>query len=129
MPPGISFALFLVRECVGPQKADTRARACRGIAGLSCCHHLWLLTDTAQESSFKPDIFEYFLKFRFYFQEWTPPLKNGSVPASHQNLVRLYHQTEDAASEYDVPLCNQSVTAKADCVHQITAHWQVRDTC
>lgn len=57
----------------------------------------------------------------------TPPLKNGSVPASHQNLVRLYHQTEDAASEYDVPLCNQSVTAKADCVHQITAHWQVRD--
>jgi hypothetical protein len=93
--------------------------------GLSCCHHLWLLTDHEQESSFDPQIFEYYLKFRFYYQ--TYHLKNATHPASHQNLVRLYHQTEDAASEYDIPLCDRSVTAPEDCVHQITAHWQVQE--
>lgn len=93
--------------------------------GLSCCHHLWLLTDKDQESIISPEVFEYHIKFRYYYQEYIPA--NGTAPASHQNLVRLYHQTEDAASEYDIPLCNRNTTAAEDCVYTITAHWQVKD--
>jgi hypothetical protein len=93
--------------------------------GLSCCHHLWLLTDKGQEKELSPDIFEYFIKFRFYFQNWSP--KTATKPASHQNVVRLYHQTEDAASEYDIHQCNLSTTAPGDCVQQITAHFQVKE--
>ena len=95
--------------------------------GLSCCHHLWLLTDRAQEDSFSPEIFEYHIKFRFYYQAYTPAVAATRTPASHQGMVRLYHQTEDAASEYDIPQCDRNTTALADCVHQITAHWQVKD--
>lgn len=91
--------------------------------GLSCCHHLWLLTDKEQEKVLSPEIFEYRIKFRYYYQEYIPA--NKTTAASHQNLVRLYHQTEDAASEYDIPLCDQNVTAVEDCVYTITAHWQV----
>ena len=93
--------------------------------GLSCCHHLWLLTDREQEKDISPDIFEYAIKFRFYYQEYRE--KTATAPASHQNLVRLYHQTEDAAGEYDIPLCDRNVTAVEDCVYTITAHWQVKD--
>jgi hypothetical protein len=34
-------------------------------------------------------------------------------------VVRLYHQTEDAASEYDVPQCDRGTTQAADCVHEV----------
>ena len=93
--------------------------------GLSCCHHLWLLTDKDQESIISPEVFEYHIKFRYYYQEYIPA--NATTPTSHQNLVRLYHQTEDATSEYDIPLCNRNTTTAEDCVYTITAHWQVKD--
>ena len=125
--------------------------------GLSCCHHLWLLTDKDQEKDLSPEIFEYRIKvsthantargssrnggssrnvseplrllvrlqFRYYYQEYIPA--NKTTPASHQNLVRLYHQTEDGAGEYDIPICDRNVTAAEDCVYTITAHWQVKD--
>eukprot|EP01051_Picozoa_sp_SAG22_P005471 SAG22_NODE_326_length_12283_cov_248.386408_2_plen_231_part_00 len=90
-----------------------------------------LLTDRAQEAELSPEIFEYFLKFRFYYQEFHPATAAAAgkpaVPASHTDMVRLYHQTEDAASEYDIPQCDRNTTAAEDCVHQITAHWQVKD--
>lgn len=58
------------------------------------------------------------MKFRFYFQEYDPSV--------HQNLVRLYYQTEAWAGEYDVTKCDSS-TPPSDCVQEITAHFTVAD--
>merc|ERR1739844_130008 len=67
--------------------------------GLSCCHHKNVLLDKDQEQP--SDLLTYHLKFRFYFQPYEPEVVTS--PASHQNLVRLYFQTEAWAGEYDVP--------------------------
>jgi len=64
---------------------------------------------------------EYRLKFRFYFEDYTP----GPAP-SHTNLLRLYHQTEDAQGEYDIVPCLPGTPPK-DCVQVITSRWKVRD--
>ena len=47
------------------------------------------------------DLLTYHLKFRFYFQPYEPETETS--PASHQNLIRFYFQTEAWAGEYDVP--------------------------
>ena len=47
-------------------------------------------------------------------------------PASHQNLIRLYYQTEAWAGEYDVPKADPT-TPPEDTVHEITARWKVSD--
>merc|ERR1712203_1015477 len=54
------------------------------------------------------DLLTYHLKFRFYFQPYEPEVVTSPAslvvpkPASHQNLIRLYFQTEAWAGEYDV---------------------------
>ena len=67
--------------------------------GLSCCHHKNVLLDKDQEQP--TDLLTYHLKFRFYFQPYEPETETS--PASHQNLIRFYFQTEAWAGEYDVP--------------------------
>ena len=75
--------------------------------GLSCCHHKNVLLDKDQEQP--SDLLTYHLKFRFYFQAYEPEIETSPAslvvpkPASHQNLIRLYFQTEAWAGEYDVP--------------------------
>ena len=75
--------------------------------GLSCCHHKNVLLDKDQEQP--SDLLTYHLKFRFYFQPYEPEVVTSPAsmvvnkPASHQNLIRLYFQTEAWAGEYDVP--------------------------
>ena len=64
------------------------------------------------------------MKFRFWYQEYTPA--TATTPASHQNLVRFFKETEADAGEYDVvqaPLA----TRPEDTVYAITAHFQVKD--
>ena len=61
---------------------------------------------------------------RFYYQPYTPP--SGRVPASHENLLRMYYQTEANAGEYDIPKCDPAVSPE-HCVHEITAHFKVSD--
>jgi len=87
--------------------------------GLWCCVHGELLLDADQDAP--AEIQEYRLKFRFYFEEYTP----GPTP-SHTNLIRLYHQTEYAQGEYDIVPCLPGTPAQ-ECVQVITARWKVRD--
>ncbi len=47
-------------------------------------------------------------------------------PPSHQNLVRLYHQTEARAGEYDIKQCPRE-TPPSQCVQVITSRWKVVD--
>ena len=58
----------------------------------------------------------YYLKFRFWFQEY----KN------HLSLERFYYQTEAYSGEYDIPKCPRDIPLN-ECVHSITAHWNARD--
>ena len=56
-------------------------------------------------------LLRYHMKFRFWFQEYEPTNATKPAPdqvtpdatASHNNLERLYWQTEANAGEYDVP--------------------------
>ena len=42
--------------------------------GLQCCHHTYLLTDREQEKLIRREAVDtYFLKWRYYFQEYVPP--------------------------------------------------------
>jgi len=82
--------------------------------GQSCCHHKWVLLDKDQQ---QPEHeMTYYLKFRFWFQEYY----------NQQNLIRAYYQTEAFSGEYDVPKCLKGIPPE-DCIHSITARWQVID--
>jgi len=75
------------------------------VGGLSCCHHKRIMLDADQE--IRPELLQYHMKFRFWFQEYTParPVRpaNAPVAPSHYNLDRIYYQTEANAGEYDIP--------------------------
>ena len=70
------------------------------VGGLSCCSHKRIMLDDDQ---IVPDeLLRYHMKFRFWYQEYKPEVKNVSN-ASHVDLERIYFQTEANAGEYDIP--------------------------
>ena len=62
------------------------------------------------------------MKFRFWYQDYNPAIDKN--PASHQNLVRFYWQTEHEAGEYDVPKAKVG-TPPEKAIHEISTHWKV----
>merc|ERR1712232_76978 len=90
--------------------------------GLECCHHKWLLTDREQAASIPSDVFEYYMKFRIWFQEYIPA--TPTAPASHQNLVRFYYTL--GCGEYDVVKSPEG-TPPDQRFQRNEAHWKVRD--
>jgi len=90
---------------------------------------------------------ELYLKFRFYYQEFTNTSSDSSSDSSsvsasasssaksltsapsapsHLNLHRFYFTTEAYAGEYDIIKCNPN-TSPPDCISEITARWKVSD--
>ena len=69
--------------------------------GLQCCHHGRIMLDQDQTCDNCGDLLRYHMKFRFWFEEYTPA--TATTNASHLNLDRLYWQTESDAGEYDIP--------------------------
>lgn len=76
--------------------------------GLRCCSHKRILLDEDQEVN--PNLLQYHMKFRFWFQEYvpegsttTPQGTTKNTTASHYDLPRIYFQTEANAGEYDIP--------------------------
>lgn len=67
--------------------------------GLRCCSHLRIMLDADQPV--RPELLRYHMKFRFWFQEYKPA--TATTPASHNDLPRIYYQTEANAGEYDIP--------------------------
>lgn len=92
--------------------------------GLSCCRDGQSLLDQGQENPWAGQYLEYYLKFRFYFQEYQP--ENSESRPSHHNLVRLYWQTESFAGEYDIVQCKDGVPP-SQCIQMITSQWKVSD--
>merc|ERR1712059_29803 len=67
------------------------------------------------------------MKWRFYFQDYVPEVKGPKPkPASHQNLVRFFRETEAFSGEYDVVKALPG-TAPEITIYQITGHFRVRD--
>ena len=61
-----------------------------------------MLLDADQDPG--PELLRYHMKWRFWFQEYTPPTTGvAAVAASHADLPRFYYQTEGWAGEYDIP--------------------------
>jgi len=52
--------------------------------GLHCCHHEWYLTDAEDADEIPEEADIYYLKWRYYFQEYTPP--TPTAPASHKHM-------------------------------------------
>jgi hypothetical protein len=88
------------------------------VGGLSCCHHLYYLTDKNQSGLISSEELVYQMKARFYFQEYSP--------TKHKELYRWHWQTAMGAGEYDVPKCAAG-TPPEECVHEIHAKIQVKD--
>tara|TARA_B100000123_G_scaffold268981_1_gene244388 strand:- start:1921 stop:3999 length:2079 start_codon:yes stop_codon:yes gene_type:complete len=82
--------------------------------GLSCCSHKSVLLN--QEQIQPKHEMTYRIKFRFWFQDFQ----------NHQNLIRLYFQTEAYSGEYDVPKAPYG-TPYENTVHSITARFQIKD--
>ncbi|CAJ1924746.1 unnamed protein product [Cylindrotheca closterium] len=93
--------------------------------GLSCCRNGKSLLDKAQEIPWQDQPLEYRLKFRFYFEEYKKSSDISESP-SHQQLIRLYWQTEAHAGEYDIVQCREG-TPSSECIQTITSRWTVRD--
>lgn len=82
--------------------------------GLLCCSHKSVLLN---QNQVQPNHeMTYRIKFRFWFQEYQ----------NHQNLLRLYFQTEAFAGEYDVTKAPGG-TPPAETIHSITARFQLKD--
>eukprot|EP01083_Nonionella_stella_P279752 951569_1 len=68
--------------------------------GLVCCHHKSLLTDKAQESQIPKDKTDkYFLKWRYYFQEYVPAKE--AAKASHKHLHHWVFLIDDRINDYE----------------------------
>ncbi len=100
---------------------------CVCVFSLCTTADIQILLDADQPVDNRTD--EYALKFRFWFQDYTPavPATPHAVaqPASHSNLHRIYYMTEVWAVEYDVEKCRPE-TPPEDCIHEISARFQVR---
>merc|ERR1711871_1127467 len=71
--------------------------------GLRCCKHQFFLTDVNQNSSIPTKsaggLDTYFLKWRYYFQEYVPP--TATVPASHQHLHHWVFLIDANVNDYE----------------------------
>ena len=67
--------------------------------GLQCCKHTFFLPDLEQDSQLPEEEDVYFLKWRYYFQEYTPAT-NGNA-ASHQHLHHMVFLIDDAINDYE----------------------------
>lgn len=92
--------------------------------GIGCCRHGQSLLDADQEVPWPEDYLEYQLKFRFYFEEYVPA--TPSTAASHEEVVRIWMDTERFAGEYDIVQCLPG-TAPSQCIFELTGKWQIAD--
>ena len=91
--------------------------------GLQCCKHGWFLTDRAQDTLIPKDkIDTYYLKWRYYFQEYTPVSKL-SAAASHKHLHHWVFLIDAQVNDYEED--NADYGKKS--VGKITAHLKARD--
>merc|ERR1719323_1898453 len=68
--------------------------------GLQCCKHSWLLTDRNQDSMVPKDkVDTYFLKWRYYFQEYAPATEK--LNASHRHFHHWVFLIDATVNDYE----------------------------
>eukprot|EP00051_Salpingoeca_urceolata_P000900 m.37098 g.37098 ORF g.37098 m.37098 type:complete len:357 (-) comp11073_c0_seq2:521-1591(-) len=83
--------------------------------GLRCCHHTWFLTDADQAHLIPDEVDTYYLKFRYYFEEYVPA--TATQPASHQHLHHWVFLIDAQVNDYEEVQCKDGTT----CIGTITA--------
>ena len=90
--------------------------------GLECCHHSWLLTDRNQDKLIpKNKVDTYFLKWRYYFQEYTPSTEQKKV--SHQHLHHWVFLIDAIVNDYEEDNAHYGTKS----IGKITAQLKARD--
>ena len=93
----------MLRKGDGTQRSGIQNMACdveTYHGGLQCCKHKTLLTDLSQDSKIPKDkVDKYFLKWRYYFQEYKPMTLN--TKASHKHLHHWVFLIDDAVNDYE----------------------------
>jgi len=91
------------------------------MGGLHCCHHQWFLTDVDQQSLIPDEVDTYYLKFRFYFEEYKPP--SGNQPPSHFHLHHWVFLIDQEINDYEEVQCPDGTMCEA----YISAHLTASD--
>lgn len=92
--------------------------------GLQCCKHQFFLTDAEQDSQIPEEEDVYFLKWRYYFQEYTPATETKE--ASHKHLHHMVFLIDDAINDYEEAQ-NPDHNNAIDHVGKIEAHITAMD--
>jgi len=89
--------------------------------GLQCCRNSWFLTDRAQDSLIpRNKVDKYFLKWRYYFQEYVPASTNA--PASHKHLHHWVFLIDDRVNDYE----EDNAEYGKESIGKISAHLKAR---
>eukprot|EP00944_MAST-04C_sp_MAST-4C-sp1_P015663 g15663.t1 len=120
----------MLRKGDGTQRSGIQNMACdveTYHGGLQCCKHKTLLTDLSQDSKIPKDkVDKYFLKWRYYFQEYKPMTLN--TKASHKHLHHWVFLIDDAVNDYEEDnLKDHYGIDMGSGIGKITAHLQVKD--
>jgi hypothetical protein len=93
--------------------------------GLRCCKHTWFLTDKKQAAeTTRPQVDVYYLKWRFYFQEYIPVgAINNNNAASHLHLRHWVFLIDLQVNDYEE--WNTPARYGVESVANITAHLTV----
>eukprot|EP00928_Gymnodinium_smaydae_P098588 TRINITY_DN9201_c0_g2_i2.p1 TRINITY_DN9201_c0_g2~~TRINITY_DN9201_c0_g2_i2.p1 ORF type:complete len:781 (-),score=80.76 TRINITY_DN9201_c0_g2_i2:119-2461(-) len=89
--------------------------------GLQCCQHKFFLTDAEQAGQVPDQTDVYFLKWRYYFQEYVPA--SGATPASHLHLHHWVFLIDQQINDYEED--NAHYGQKS--IGKIEAHLTARD--
>jgi len=84
--------------------------------GTSCCHHLWFLTDVNQDHLIPAAVDTYFMKFRYYFEEYVPA--TPILPPSHYHLHHWVFLIDAEVNDYEEVQCGDGEL----CESYISAH-------
>ena len=77
------------------------------------------MLDAEQEVPWPDQPITYYLKYRLYFQEYTPAVPEVAVEASHVQAFDITWSIAGATGEYDVPRCPAG-TPTEQCTHEIS---------
>jgi len=89
--------------------------------GSHCCKHQFFLTDLDQEKLIPPTQDIYFLKFRFYFEEYLP--ETAVSKASHIRLIHWVFLIDAEINDYEEVKCAEGTM----CEGTITARLKAKD--
>lgn len=84
--------------------------------GLRCCKNTWFLTDMEQDSMIPNKTDTYYLKWRYYFQDFTE--ETSTAPASHQHLHHFVFLIDADVNDYEEDNAHYGTNS----IGKITAH-------